>query len=69
MKQESTPELPCVAVKSQLTSNLLKIAGLLEEGGVCGIPTDTVYALAASCKNPEAIQKIYSIKVRVRNEK
>jgi len=42
----------------------LKIAGLLGEGGVCGIPTDTVYALAASCMNPEAIEKIYNIKVR-----
>lgn len=49
---------------SQHTSGLLKIAGLLEEGGVCGVPTDTVYALAASCKNPQAIERIYNIKVR-----
>lgn len=41
----------------------MKIAGLLEEGGVCGVPTDTVYALAASCKNPRAIENIYNIKV------
>lgn len=32
--------------------------------GVCGIPTDTVYALAASCKNPQAIENIYNIKDR-----
>lgn len=50
--------------ESRFTSGLLRIAGLLEEGGVCGIPTDTVYALAASCKNPQAIEKIYNIKVR-----
>uniref|UniRef100_A0A3B4TSE4 Threonylcarbamoyl-AMP synthase n=1 Tax=Seriola dumerili TaxID=41447 RepID=A0A3B4TSE4_SERDU len=49
---------------SRLTGGLLKIAALLEEGGVCGIPTDTVYALAASCKNPQAIEKIYNIKDR-----
>ncbi|KAF3693784.1 YrdC domain-containing protein [Channa argus] len=62
--QDSSPELPCPVANSRLTSGLLKIAGLLEEGGVCGIPTDTVYALAASCKNPQAIEKIYNIKER-----
>lgn len=64
MKKESAAELPCPVANSHLTSGLVKIAGLLEEGGVCGIPTDTVYALAASCKNPQAIEKIYNIKVR-----
>lgn len=42
----------------------MQIAKMLDEGGVCGIPTDTVYALAASCKNPAAIERIYNIKVR-----
>lgn len=64
VKQDSAPEPPCPAVDSRLTSSLLKIARLLDEGTVCGIPTDTVYALAASCKNPQAIEKIYNIKVR-----
>ncbi|XP_034545196.1 uncharacterized protein si:ch211-153b23.3 [Notolabrus celidotus] len=63
-KQDTAPELPCPVADSQLSSGLLKIAGLLEQGGVCGIPTDTVYALAASCKNPQAIEKIYNIKDR-----
>ncbi|KAM3612274.1 uncharacterized protein V6R79_005939 [Siganus canaliculatus] len=63
-KQKSAPEPPCTAVDSRHTSSLLKIADLLGEGGVCGIPTDTVYALAASCKNPQAIEKIYNIKDR-----
>lgn len=67
MKQETAPELPCPVANSRLTSGLLKIAGLLEEGGVCGVPTDTVYALAASCKNPQAIEKIYNIKVRMKS--
>lgn len=64
MKQESAPFQPCPVVNSRLTSSLLKIAHILDEGGVCGIPTDTVYALAASCKNPQAIEKIYNIKDR-----
>ncbi|XP_029021938.1 uncharacterized protein si:ch211-153b23.3 [Betta splendens] len=63
-KQESAAESPCTVANSRHTSGLLKIAGLLEEGGVCGIPTDTVYALAASCKNPQAIERIYNIKDR-----
>uniref|UniRef100_A0A671M340 Threonylcarbamoyl-AMP synthase n=1 Tax=Sinocyclocheilus anshuiensis TaxID=1608454 RepID=A0A671M340_9TELE len=54
---------PCFIANSRETSGLLKIAKSLENNGVCGIPTDTVYALAASCKNPSAIEKIYSIKV------
>ncbi|XP_041846242.1 uncharacterized protein LOC121643092 [Melanotaenia boesemani] len=64
VKQETSTEPPCPVANSRLTSGLLKIAGILEEGGVCGIPTDTVYALAASCKNPQAIEKIYNIKDR-----
>lgn len=64
MKQESAAEFLCPVAKSSVTSGLLKIADLLGEGGVCGIPTDTVYALAASCKNPQAIEQIYNIKVR-----
>uniref|UniRef100_A0A3B4TSP2 Threonylcarbamoyl-AMP synthase n=1 Tax=Seriola dumerili TaxID=41447 RepID=A0A3B4TSP2_SERDU len=64
VKEESSPETPCPVGNSRLTGGLLKIAALLEEGGVCGIPTDTVYALAASCKNPQAIEKIYNIKDR-----
>ncbi|CAF99094.1 unnamed protein product [Tetraodon nigroviridis] len=64
VKEESVTELPCPAVDSHLTSSLQTIAACLEEGGVCGIPTDTVYALAASCKNPQAIEKIYNIKDR-----
>ncbi|KAM6976620.1 threonylcarbamoyl-AMP synthase-like [Aplochiton taeniatus] len=63
-KRESASELPCPVAESQATSGLKKISKLLDEGGVCGIPTDTVYALAASCKNPLAIEKIYNIKDR-----
>ncbi|XP_073456675.1 uncharacterized protein [Aquarana catesbeiana] len=54
----------CALPKSHRTSGLRTIANILEDGGVCGIPTDTVYALAASCKHPEAISRIYSIKER-----
>ncbi|KAJ0050255.1 hypothetical protein NL108_014861, partial [Boleophthalmus pectinirostris] len=64
VKKEATPAVQCPVADSRFTSGLMKIAAILEEGGVCGIPTDTVYALAASCKKPEAIEKIYNIKDR-----
>ncbi|KAG8554107.1 hypothetical protein GDO81_003665 [Engystomops pustulosus] len=54
----------CILPESRRTSGLRTIAKTLESGGVCGIPTDTVYALAASCKHPDAIRRIYSIKER-----
>ncbi|XP_059378166.1 uncharacterized protein LOC132114054 [Carassius carassius] len=63
-KKESESTNPCFIANSRETSGLLKIAKSLENNGVCGIPTDTVYALAASCNNPSAIEKIYSIKDR-----
>ncbi|KAL7886053.1 hypothetical protein AOLI_G00063480 [Acnodon oligacanthus] len=63
-KKEAAPTTPCPVASSRGTSGPLQIAKLLENSGVCGIPTDTVYALAASCKNPSAIEKIYNIKDR-----
>ena len=37
---------------------------ILRDGGVCCIPTDTVYCLACTADSPEAIKKIYGIKNR-----
>ncbi|XP_058845197.1 uncharacterized protein LOC117412118 [Acipenser ruthenus] len=61
---KTPPPPPCSIATSRKTSGLLSISKLLDAGGVCGIPTDTVYALAASCKHPQAIEKIYNIKDR-----
>ncbi|KAG9271892.1 hypothetical protein AMEX_G12828 [Astyanax mexicanus] len=63
-KKGAASTTPCPIASSRGTAGLLQIAKLLEKDGVCGIPTDTVYALAASCKNPSAIEKIYNIKDR-----
>ncbi|KAK6473738.1 hypothetical protein HHUSO_G27234 [Huso huso] len=62
-KGEPAPP-PCPTPGSRKTSGLQSIAGILESGGVCGIPSDTVYTLAASCKHPAAIERIYNIKDR-----
>ncbi|GCC18128.1 uncharacterized protein [Chiloscyllium punctatum] len=63
-KKKDQAPLPCSIASSRKTSGLQTIAKILDSGRVCGIPTDTVYALAASCKHPEAIKGIYNIKER-----
>lgn len=43
----------------------IKIASnLLESGSVIGIPTDTIYGLAVSANDPEAIKRLYDVKGR-----
>uniref|UniRef100_A0A8C4SKF8 Threonylcarbamoyl-AMP synthase n=1 Tax=Erpetoichthys calabaricus TaxID=27687 RepID=A0A8C4SKF8_ERPCA len=61
---KADPPVPCPTAPSHITSGLQTIARILEGGGVCGIPSDTVYTLAASCKHPAAIERIYNIKER-----
>jgi len=39
-------------------------AGVLETGGIVGIPTETVYGLAASAEHPKAIERLREIKKR-----
>ncbi|XP_068008361.1 uncharacterized protein [Melanerpes formicivorus] len=64
LKKDTEDPPPCLCPKSHCTSGLRTIAELLNTGAVCGVPTDTVYALAASCKHPQAIEKVYRIKDR-----
>uniref|UniRef100_A0A8B9CRQ4 Threonylcarbamoyl-AMP synthase n=1 Tax=Anser brachyrhynchus TaxID=132585 RepID=A0A8B9CRQ4_9AVES len=63
-KKDTEGPPPCICPKSHCTSGLRAIADLLNTGAVCGVPTDTVYALAASCRHPQAIEKVYRIKDR-----
>lgn len=44
-----------------------KAATLLSSGNVVGLPTETVYGLAASISHPHAIQEIYTMKGRPGN--
>lgn len=37
---------------------------VLREGGLVGIPTETVYGLAADASNPEAVARIFAVKGR-----
>ena len=42
--------------------NLIRAKIALEKGNVIGVPTETVYGLAANAYNTAAIKKIYKIK-------
>lgn len=34
-------------------------AEIMKNGGICGMPTDTVYVLVAACNRPDAVIKAY----------
>ena len=57
-----------IIVKTLLLKNteedIKTAAELLKNGGVVGIPTETVYGLAADALNPEAVKKIFKAKGR-----
>ncbi|RUS82592.1 hypothetical protein EGW08_009666 [Elysia chlorotica] len=63
-RTENTAAPPCPLFTSRRSSALRQVARLLDQGCVVGVPTDTVYALAGSCKVPESIRKIYMVKGR-----
>ena len=44
--------------------NLERAVGVLKNGGVVAIPTDTLYGLAADVFNPAAVDRIFAIKGR-----
>lgn len=48
----------------EIGNDLHKAASLLNTGEVIGIPTETVYGLAANALNAEAVTNIFSIKKR-----
>jgi len=54
----------CPYMASQHISGFLECIEILNNGGVCCIPTDTVYCLATKANNPEGIRRIYDIKNR-----
>lgn len=47
-----------------MESELTKAVEILKAGGVVGMPTETVYGLAADIKNPQGIENIFKTKQR-----
>ncbi|KAM4019680.1 uncharacterized protein ACNLHF_000332 isoform 1-T1 [Anomaloglossus baeobatrachus] len=52
----------CPHLISTRTSSVQKIAEIMKNGGICGVPTDTVYVLVAACNHPEAVERAYKTK-------
>ena len=50
--------------KGYTKEDIKEIAKIIKSGGIVAIPTDTVYGIATSCTNEEAVRHIYDIKNR-----
>ena len=48
----------------RITENIDEAAEIIREGGLVAVPTETVYGLAGSGLNEEAVEKIYEVKGR-----
>lgn len=53
-----------IAIDSRLTADVDRAAKVLRDGGLVGLPTETVYGLAADARNPAAVARIFACKQR-----
>lgn len=49
-------------------SNINMLVNNINDGQLCVIPTDTLYGISCSALNPEAVEKIYELKIRERTK-
>ncbi|XP_072288372.1 uncharacterized protein [Eucyclogobius newberryi] len=52
----------CPHVPARKATSVQQIADIMKNGGICGMPTDTVYVLVAACNRPDAVVKAYKVK-------
>ncbi|XP_073343284.1 uncharacterized protein [Pagrus major] len=52
----------CPHLPARKATSVQQIAEIMKNGGICGMPTDTVYVLVAACNRPEAVIKAYKVK-------
>jgi L-threonylcarbamoyladenylate synthase len=50
--------------RTRIGTDVSYAAGLLREGGLVAIPTETVYGLAADATNPAAVARVFEVKQR-----
>lgn len=55
-------------MKTIRTKDIRAAADVLAEGGLCAVPTETVYGLAGNGLRPEVVEKIYAVKGRPENK-
>ena len=56
--------LPAPDPGSDADAGITAAAALLAQGRLVGLPTETVYGLAADARNPEAVRAIFALKQR-----
>jgi L-threonylcarbamoyladenylate synthase len=54
-------------VLSSLQKQVEQGVSILKEGGIVAFPTDTVYGLGAAVNLPQAVERVYEVKGRVKN--
>ncbi|XP_034038163.1 uncharacterized protein si:ch211-153b23.4 [Thalassophryne amazonica] len=52
----------CPHVPACKATSVQQIAEIMKNGGICGMPTDTVYVLVAACNRPDAVVKAFKVK-------
>ncbi|XP_047441333.1 uncharacterized protein LOC125008231 [Mugil cephalus] len=52
----------CPHLPARKVTSVHQIAEIMKNGGICGMPTDTVYVLVAACNRPDAVVKAYKVK-------
>ncbi|KAF6731406.1 putative threonylcarbamoyl-AMP synthase [Oryzias melastigma] len=52
----------CPHLPARKATSVQQIAEIMKNGGICGMPTDTVYVLVAACNRPDAVVKAYQVK-------
>uniref|UniRef100_A0A8C5BMK0 Threonylcarbamoyl-AMP synthase n=1 Tax=Gadus morhua TaxID=8049 RepID=A0A8C5BMK0_GADMO len=52
----------CLHVPARKATSVNQIAEIMKNGGICGMPTDTVYVLVAACNRPDAVVKAFKVK-------
>uniref|UniRef100_A0A3P9KKW1 Threonylcarbamoyl-AMP synthase n=1 Tax=Oryzias latipes TaxID=8090 RepID=A0A3P9KKW1_ORYLA len=52
----------CPHLPARKATSVHQIAEIMKNGGICGMPTDTVYVLVAACNRPDAVVKAYQVK-------
>ncbi|XP_068446991.1 uncharacterized protein si:ch211-153b23.4 [Clinocottus analis] len=52
----------CLHAPARKATSVQQIAEIMKNGGICGMPTDTVYVLVAACNRPDAVVKAYKVK-------
>ena len=51
-------------MSSRITQDVDRACEVLQRGGIVGMPTETVYGLAAIARNEEAVSRVYTVKGR-----